>query len=43
MHIGVELMYDHGGTTHEYLTKRFSSLTVNDSGRVVSKKYDRIM
>ena len=43
MHIGVELMYDHGGTTHEYLTKRFSSLTVNESGRVVLKKYDRIM
>ena len=33
MHIGVELLYDHGGTTHGYLTQRFPCPTMNDSGQ----------
>ena len=30
VHIGVKLLYDHGGTPQWYLTKRFPSPSVND-------------
>ena len=33
VHIGVKLLYDHEGTTHQDLTKRLLTLTVNNSGK----------
>ena len=33
MHVGIELLYDHSGITHWYLTQRFPSSTMNDSGQ----------
>ena len=32
VHIGVKLLYDHGGTIDQDITKGFPTLTVNDSG-----------
>ena len=32
MHIGLKLLYDHGGTTDRGVTKGLPAPTVNDSG-----------
>ena len=34
MHIGVELLYDHGGITDWDITKGLPTSTVNDSGKI---------
>ena len=38
MHIGVELLYNHGGTSGQDVTNGLPTLTVNDSGKVSIEK-----
>ena len=38
VHIGVKLLYDHGGTSDQNATKGLPTLTIDDSGKVSIRK-----
>ena len=42
VHVGIKLLYEHSRTPKMYLTKRFPSPSVNNFGKRVSEKSDRI-